>query len=132
MSMTDPIGDLLTRIRNASRAGHKKVSIPSSRLKREVVRVLQENHYVRGFVELPNDRQNELVVRLRYTPEQEPVISGIRRISRPGLRQYAAKERIRARSRQLGVTVVSTSHGVMTSQQALQAGLGGELICHVW
>jgi len=130
--MTDPISDLLTRIRNASRVGHKKVSIPSSRLKREVVRVLQENHYVRGFAEVANDRQNELVVRLRYTPEQEPVITGIRRLSRPGLRRYATKEKIRARSRQLGVTVVSTSRGVMTSQQALRAGLGGELICHVW
>jgi small subunit ribosomal protein S8 len=132
MSMTDPIADLLTRIRNASRAGHKRVSIPTSRLKREVVRILQENHYIRGFAEQDEGGHPQLVVRLRYTPQQEPVITGIRRVSRAGLRRYADKDRIRAATRQLGVTVVTTSRGVMTARQALQEGIGGELICHVW
>ncbi|MEW5702679.1 MAG: 30S ribosomal protein S8 [Candidatus Zixiibacteriota bacterium] len=130
--MTDPIADLLTRIRNASRAGHKRVTVPSSRMRREIVRILQENHYVRGFTEQAAGPQGELVIRLRYTPEQEPVISGLRRLSRPGLRRYASREQLQKKARQLGVTVVTTSRGVMTSQQALAQGVGGELLLHVW
>jgi len=130
--MTDPIADLLTRIRNASRAGHKRVTVPSSRMKREIVRILQDNHYVRGFSEQVESPQNQLVIRLRYTPEQEPVISGVRRLSKPGLRRYATSEELRKAARQVGVIVVTTSRGVMTSQQALAHRVGGELLLHVW
>jgi len=132
MSMTDPIADLLTRIRNASSAGHKRLSIPASRLKREVVRVLHENHYLKGFSVQADTKQNQLVVRLRYTPDQDPVITGIRRLSRPGLRRYASREELVVLNRQLGVTIVSTSRGVMTARQALDEGVGGELLCHIW
>ncbi|MBI3873058.1 MAG: 30S ribosomal protein S8 [candidate division Zixibacteria bacterium] len=132
MSMTDPIADLLTRLRNASRAGHKRVSVPSSRMKRDIVRLLQDSHFVRGFSEQPAGPQNELVIRLRYTPEQEPVITGIRRLSRPGLRRYATRDKVKELNRRLGVTIVTTSRGVMTTQQAMREGIGGELLCHVW
>jgi small subunit ribosomal protein S8 len=132
MSMTDPISDLLTRIRNASGAGHKRLTVPGSRMKREVTRILQENHYIKGFTEQADNKQNNLVIRLRYTPDQEPVITGLRRLSRPGLRRYADKDQLKIINRQLGVTVVSTSRGVMTVRQALEAGVGGELLCHVW
>ena len=132
MSMTDPIADLLTRIRNASMAGHKRLSMPSSKLKREIVRVLQENHYVRGFAEQPDNRQGRLLVRLRYTPSQTPVFRGIARLSRPGLRRYASCEEIRTHNRRMGMTVVSTSRGVMNGEQAVSQGIGGELLCQVW
>ncbi len=132
MSMTDPIADLLTRIRNASRAGHKRVSLPSSRLRREVVRVLHENYYLRGFVEVPAVPQNQLVIRLRYTPQHESVITGLKRVSRPGLRRYGNAKDVHGIGRQLGVTVVSTSRGVMTDKEAAQQGIGGELLCRVW
>lgn len=132
MSMTDPLSDLLTRIRNASGAGHKRLTVPSSRMKREVARILQENHYIKGFTEQSDGKRNNLVIRLRYTPDQEPVITGLRRLSRPGLRRYAGKVQLKIVRRQLGVTLVSTSRGVMTVPQAIEEGVGGELLCHVW
>ncbi|HWO56751.1 MAG TPA: 30S ribosomal protein S8 [bacterium] len=132
MSMTDPISDLLTRIRNASGAGHKRLTVPASRMKREITRILQEHHYIKGFTEQADPRQNQLVIRLRYTPDQEPVITGLRRLSKPGLRRYADKDQLKIINRQLGVTVVSTSRGIMTAKQALDQGIGGELLCHVW
>jgi small subunit ribosomal protein S8 len=130
--MTDPIADLLTRIRNASSAGHKRLKVPSSRMKREVVGVLLKHNYVRGFTEEKDNRQNELVIRLRYTPEQEPLITGLRRLSRPGLRRYATLDQLRIVKRRLGLTVVTTSRGVMSTGEAVNEGIGGELICHVW
>ena len=132
MSMTDPISDLLTRIRNASGAGHKRLAVPASQMKREVVRILSEHHYIKGFTEQADNKQNQLMIRLRYTPDQEPVITGLRRLSRPGLRRYADKDQLKIIKRQLGVTVVSTSRGIMTVSQALEEGVGGELLCHVW
>lgn len=132
MSMTDPISDLLTRIRNASGAGHKRLTVPASRMKREITRILQEHHYIKGFTEQPDPRQSQLVIRLRYTPDQEPVITGLQRLSKPGLRRYADKDQLKIINRQLGVTVVSTSRGIMTAKQALELGIGGELLCHVW
>jgi small subunit ribosomal protein S8 len=130
--MTDPISDLLVRIRNATRAGHKRVEVPASSLKREVVRVLHENHYIRGFTEVPDAVQNKLIIRLRYTPQKESVITGLQRVSRPGLRRYGNAVDMKTVGRQLGVTIVSTSHGVMTDQEATQRGIGGEMLCRVW
>ena len=132
MSMTDPIADVLTRVRNASRAGHKRLTVPSSRMRKEVMRILAENHYIRGFAEQGDAKKPELVIRLRYTHEQDPVITGLRRLSRPGLRRYVGKDRLHVINRQLGVTVVSTSRGIMTAGEALDEGVGGELLCHVW
>jgi small subunit ribosomal protein S8 len=132
VTMTDPISDLLVRIRNAARAGHKRVEVPASTLKREVVRVLHENHYIRGFAEVAQPVQNKLVIRLRYTPQKESVITGLERVSRPGLRRYGNAVDVKGLGRQLGMTIVSTSHGVMTDQEATQRGVGGELLCRVW
>jgi small subunit ribosomal protein S8 len=132
MAVTDPIADLLTRIRNASSAGHKRITVPSSKLKKEVVRVLNDANFLRGFAEQPASPQNQLLVRLRYTPTQDRVINGINRVSRPGLRRYATCEQLRKLNRQMGVTVVSTSRGIMSGRQAVDAGVGGELLCRVW
>ena len=96
------------------------------------MRILQESHYIRGFTEQIDNRQNELLIRLRYTPDQEPVITGLRRLSKPGLRRFATRDDIKVITRQLGVTIVTTSRGIMTSHQAKQEGIGGELLCHVW
>lgn len=132
MSMSDPIADLLARIRNAAGAGHKRVEIPSSRIKREIVRVLYENHYVRGYSEIPDDKQNKLVVRLRYTPQRESVITGLARVSRPGLRRYGDADDVKVVGRRLGVTILSTSRGIMTDQDAAKKRIGGEFLCRVW
>lgn len=132
MTMTDPISDLLARIRNAAGAGHKRVEVPASRLKTEIVRVLHENHYIRGFTEVQQPTQNKLVIRLRYTPQKESVITGLQRVSRPGLRRYGNAMDVKAVGRKLGVTIVSTSYGVMTDQEAAQRGIGGELLCRIW
>jgi small subunit ribosomal protein S8 len=132
MSMTDPIADLLTRIRNAAHAGHKKLTLPSSRIKREIVRILTETNYLRSYVEVPAFPQNQLVVRLRFTPQHQSVITGIDRISRSGLRRYGSAADILAEGRKLGVTIVSTSRGIMTDMEAGQQGIGGEILCRVW
>ena len=132
MSVTDPIADFLTRIRNAVRAGHKRVTVPSTRIRKEIARVLAENHYIKGYAEVQASPQNELVIRLRYTPQQDPVITGLTRESRPGLRKYRDAERIRELRRRLGTTVISTSRGIMTDDQATELGIGGEVLFRVW
>ncbi len=132
MSVTDPIADFLTRVRNAMRAGHKRVTVPSTRMRKEIARVLAENHYIRGFAEVQASPQNQLVIRLRYTPQQEPVITNIQRESRPGLRKYRDATGVRDLGRRLGTTVMSTSRGVMTDREAKELGIGGELLFRVW
>lgn len=132
MSMTDPIADLITRIRNASMAGHKRLAVPSTRIKREIVRVMLENHYLRGYAEQPQSPQDQLLIRLRYTPTQGPVLTGLRRLSKPGLRRYATRDEIKTHNRRMGLTIVSTSRGVMSGEQAVSQGIGGELLCEVW
>jgi len=132
MSMTDPIADLLTRLRNANAAGHKRLSIPLSKLKTNLVRVMHEHHYIRGYAEQPGERQGQLLVRLRYTPTQEPVINGLERISRPGLRRYATCDELKAFNRRMGMAIVSTSRGLMSGKQAVAEGIGGEVLCRVW
>lgn len=132
MSMTDPIADLLTRIRNASTAGHKRLAVPATQLKQDVVRVLHENYFLRGFAIQPESPQDQLLIRMRYTPTHEPVISGLQRVSRPGLRRYANTDQLRKLNRQMGVMVISTSRGVMSGKQAAEAGIGGEVLCRVW
>lgn len=132
MSVTDPIADFLTRLRNAAGAGHKRVTVPATRMRREIARILQENNYVKGYAEIPGVPQGQLVVRLRFTPQHESVITGLERVSRPGLRRYGTAQELAAVSRQLGVTIVSTSRGVMTGRDASEQGIGGELLCRVW
>lgn len=132
MSMSDPIADLLTRIRNANQALKPSVDVPASRLKREVLRVLREARYIDGFDLLDDGRQGVLRVYLKYTPERERVITGIKRVSRPGLRRYVRARQVPRVLGGLGVAVVSTPKGVMTDEECRRENVGGEVICYVW
>jgi small subunit ribosomal protein S8 len=132
MSMTDPIADMLTRIRNACHAKHKRVDIPSSKVKCEVARVLAENSVINNFALIEDNKQGILRLYLRYGKTQQSIIHGIQRISRPGLRLYAPKDKIPRVLRGLGFAIISTSKGVMTDREARKAGVGGEILCKVW
>lgn len=134
MVMTDPISDMLTRIRNASRARRDSVDVPASRLKTEIARVLKEQGYVRDFkiVQEGQSPQATLRIFLRYGPDRAQAITGIRRISTPGRRVYTAKDRIPRVLGGLGVAVLSTPKGVMSDREARKAGCGGEVLCYVW
>jgi small subunit ribosomal protein S8 len=131
--MTDPISDMLTRIRNASKARKKAVDIPSSNMKREVARILKEENFIRDTIDLPDRRQGILRIYLKYSREDEPIIRGLRRVSRPGLRKYYNIDDIRRIVRsQVGITLISTSRGIMTSDEALRQKVGGEALFNVW
>ena len=132
MNTTDPIADLLTRIRNASAARHRDLTLPSSRVKREIARILTEEGFIEGFSTAPNGVQDSLVIRLKYVEGRTPVVSGIKRISKPGLRVYARKTEIPRVLGGLGLAILSTSRGIMTGQQARKLNLGGEVLCYVW
>ena len=132
--VSDPIADMLTRIRNANKARRSEVFVPASRLKRELARVLQEEGYIAGFeVENPSEAAGEVLrIQFKTRPDRQRVISGIKRISKPGLRVYARKTEIPRVLGGLGLVVLSTSQGVMSGRSALRAGLGGEVLCYVW
>jgi len=133
MSMTDPISDMLTRIRNASKAKHKSVDVPASRLKREIARILKEHLYIRDYVELPDNKQGIVRIYLKYSREDKPIIHGLRRMSRPGLRRYvSADEAWRYAIGRQGIMILSTSSGVITNQEAVEKKVGGEAVCAVW
>ena len=133
MSMTDPVADLLTRIRNGSKAKKNAVDCPASNLKREILRILQENHFIRDVVELPDNKQGILRIYLRSSKGDVPVLKGINRFSRPGLRRYMNAEEVRQTTfNTRGMMVVSTSHGVMSNQIASQKGVGGEVLLRCW
>ena len=131
MSMTDPIADMLTRIRNANNAFQSSVSMPSSKKLVEIARILKEEGYVSGYEVVPGDVQATLTLNLKYGPKLERVITGIRRISKPGLRVYAKKDELPRVLGGLGIAVISTSSGVMTDKQAKKAAVGGEVIAYV-
>jgi small subunit ribosomal protein S8 len=132
MNVSDPIADMLTRVRNASRARHTEVIVPASRTKREIARILVEE----GFIaEVREDREGPALVlrlQLKYVDGKVPVVSGLKRISKPGLRVYARKTDIPRVLGGLGIVIVSTSKGIMTGSQARQAELGGEILAYVW
>jgi small subunit ribosomal protein S8 len=132
MSTTDPIADLLTRIRNGLQADHEFVDVPASHFKAEIVRILQEQGYVEGFTTEPARVGEVLRVRLRYTENREPVISGIQRVSKPGRREYVGATEIPKVLGGMGTTIVSTSKGVMTGHEARRQGVGGEVVARVW
>ena len=135
MSMTDPIADFLTRVRNGITAAHEQVDIPSSNLKRELARILTEQGYIDGFaVQAPTaDHPGEVIrVSLKYTEDRRSAISGLKRVSRPGQRTYVGHGEIPKVLGGMGTTIVSTSSGVMTGHEARQAGVGGEVVAHVW
>jgi small subunit ribosomal protein S8 len=131
MSMTDPIADMLTRIRNALRAGHRTVNIPGSKTKRRIAEILQQEGYIEGFEFHEDGRQGVMEVQLRWVGDM-PAIEGIARVSKPGMRRYAGSKEIPQVRNGLGIMVVSTPRGMMTDRAARKAGVGGELICSVW
>jgi len=132
MGMTDPTADMLTRIRNASKAGKKWVDIPASKLKKELARILAEEHFIEKYHVVDDKRQGEIRIYLRYDKDERPTISGIRRISKPGLRTYISSDMLPRVQNGLGIAVISTSRGVMTDRVARKMGVGGEIICYVW
>jgi small subunit ribosomal protein S8 len=133
--MTDPIADFLTRLRNAAKAQHHDVTIPSSKLKRELARILSEQGYIEGYDIVAADADNpgeRITVTLKYTDERRPVISGIQRVSRPGQRTYVDHAHIPRIQGGMGTAIISTSEGVMTGHEARQRGIGGEVVAKVW
>ena len=132
MAMTDPIADMLTRIRNANVVYHEKVDIPASKMKRALAEIMKHEGFIRDYQFISDDKQGVLRVYLKYGAERERVITGLRRISKPGLRIYAKKDELPRVLGGLGVAVVSTTSGLMSDRQARAAGLGGEVICYIW
>jgi len=133
MSMTDPIADMLTRIRNGSKARMKAVDVPASNIKRDIARILKEQNFIKDSLDIPDGRQGILRVYLKYSKDDEPIIRGIQRTSRPGLRKYYDTEDIKRIARsQVGITIISTSQGIMTETEALKKHVGGEALCAVW
>jgi small subunit ribosomal protein S8 len=135
MSMTDPVADFLTRVRNGITAAHEDVLIPSSKLKRELARILTEQGYIAGFeLEPPSAEQpgERIRVRLKYTDDRRSAISGLKRVSRPGQRSYVGHGEIPKVQGGMGTSIISTSRGVMTGHEARQAGVGGEVVAQVW
>jgi small subunit ribosomal protein S8 len=131
MNISDPIADMLTRIRNGSRARHSDVLVPASRTKRAIAQILSDEGFIDGFEDAADGNHPQLKLRLKYVGKV-PVISGMKRVSKPGLRVYATKTDIPRVLGGLGVVIVSTSHGIMTGARARQAQLGGEVLAYVW
>ncbi len=132
MTMTDPIADMLTRLRNATTAGHTSVVMPASKLKAEIARVLRDEGYIRGFDVQEEKGKRSLRLQLRYGAKKQPILMGIKRISRPGLRVYTTRTEIPRVFGGVGVAIMSTPRGVMTGDQARRLGVGGEVLCQVW
>ncbi len=135
MSMTDPIADFLTRLRNAAKAQHQDVTIPSSKLKRELARILKEQGYIEGYELQPPSAEHpgeRITVTLKYTEDRKPVISGMQRVSRPGQRTYVDHAHIPRIQGGMGTAIISTSKGVMTGHDARMQGVGGEVVAKVW
>jgi small subunit ribosomal protein S8 len=132
MTMTDPIADMLTRIRNANVAYKDEVEMPASKIKEEIARVLANEGYVKGYRAEGDGPGRRIVVEMKYGPERERTISGLKRVSRPGQRVYADRDGLPRVLGGLGVAILSTSQGLMTDRQAARRGIGGEVICHVW
>ncbi|MCB9716826.1 MAG: 30S ribosomal protein S8 [Myxococcales bacterium] len=131
MSMTDPIADMLTRIRNAMIAGHENLEVPASRVKLRIAEILKEEGYINGYDRQEDGPQGKLLIELRFHGGQ-PAIEGLKRVSRPGQRRYARCSDIPKVRNGLGIMIVSTSQGMMTDRAARKAGVGGELVCSVW
>ena len=130
--ITDPIADMLTRIRNANQALHEQVEMPVSGMRKEIARILLEEGYIEGYTISKGETFDTLVVTLKYGPDRERVISGLKRVSKPGRRIYAKKDRPHKVLGGMGVAILSTSTGVVTGRQAQEKGVGGEVMCYVW
>lgn len=132
MQITDPIADLLTRIRNANTQKHETVDCPSSKMKESIVEILANEGYIKGYQIIEDGKQNVIRMTLKYSPSGERVISGLKRVSKPGLRYYASAEEMPRVLKGLGTAIVSTSKGVMTDKEARKENVGGEVLCFVW
>lgn len=132
MTMTDPIADMLTRIRNANTVGHETVDIPASKIKKSIAGILAAEGYISGFEVIEDDKQGTIRVSMKYGPNKERVISGIKKISKPGLKVYAKASDVPKVLGGLGIAIISTSNGVISDKEARKLGVGGEVICYVW
>jgi len=130
--MTDPIADMLTRIRNANTVGHATVEIPASKMKKAIAEILKEEGYIRGYEVIEDGKQGIIKVSMKYGPDKTKVISGIKKISKPGLKVYAKAEDVPKVLGGLGIAIISTSNGLITDKQARKLGVGGEVVCYVW
>ena len=132
MTMTDPIADMLTRIRNANTVKHETVDVPASNIKKEIARILLEEGFIRGYDVIEDGKQGIIRIQLKYGQTGERVISGLKRISKPGMRVYADKHEVPRVLNGLGISIISTSKGILTDKQARKENVGGEVICYVW
>ncbi len=132
MTMTDPIADMLTRIRNANTAGHETVEIPASKMKKSIAGILTEEGYIKGFDVIEDGKQGTIKIQMKYGANKERVISGIKKISKPGLKVYAKADSVPRVLGGLGIAIISTSNGVISDKEARKLNTGGEVICYVW
>ena len=132
MTMTDPIADMLTRVRNASSVQHDTVDIPASNIKKEIARILLEEGYIKGYDVIEDGKQGLIRMQLKYGKNGEKVITGIKKISKPGMKVYADRNNVPKVLNGIGISVISTSKGIVTDKQARELGVGGEVICYVW
>ncbi|MCQ2554445.1 MAG: 30S ribosomal protein S8 [Clostridia bacterium] len=132
MTMTDPIADMLTRIRNANTQGHKEVSIPASKMKKAIAEILKAEGYIADFEVIEDDKQGIINVTMKYGANKEKVITGIKKISKPGNKIYAKSEDVPKVLGGLGIAILSTSKGIVSDKEARKLGVGGEVICYVW
>lgn len=132
MTMTDPIADMLTRIRNANVVKHETVDVPASNMKKELSRILLEEGFIRGYDVIEDGKQGIIRIQLKYGQTGERVISGLKRISKPGMRVYVDKHEVPRVLNGLGISIISTSKGILTDKQARKENVGGEVICYVW
>lgn len=132
MTMTDPVADMLTRIRNANTVGHATVDIPALKMKKSIAEILLKEGYIKGFNIIDDGKQGIIRVHMKYGADKQKVISGLKRISKPGLRVYAKSDEVPKVLGGLGIAIISTSNGVMSDKEARKLGVGGEVICYVW
>jgi small subunit ribosomal protein S8 len=133
MSKTDPVADMLTRIRNASKARRVAVDVPASNIKRQIAKILIEENFLKDMIELPDNRQGILRIYLKYSKDDEPIIRGLKRLSKPSLRKYIdLTDLAKIAKSQIGITIVSTPQGIMSNTKALEKRVGGEAICNIW
>ena len=132
MQITDPIADMLTRIRNANSSKHESVSVPCSKLRIEIAKILDREGYIAGYEVIEDEIQGIIKINLKYGPGKQKVITGLKRVSKPGLRVYASKENLPKVLKGLGIAIISTSKGIMTDKEARKANVGGEVLAFVW
>ncbi len=132
MTMTDPIADMLTRIRNANMVRHANVEVPASNMKKTIAQILSDEGFIKGYEVTEDEKQGTIKITMKYDENKDRVITGLKRISKPGLRVYAKRNEVPRVLGGLGIAIISTSRGIMSDKQARKEGLGGEVICYVW